>query len=524
MNRNEAWNKLDSLVGLQHIRELLRDMIRYKQSCGISKFDSMVFAGPPGTGKTEVAKLMSSILHAEGVLKTDRFICASPDIMKGSGVGETEKKVRDLCEAALDGVLFVDEAHTMVDEDGSYKDKLSEIAYTTIMRFMTEHKDRIMVIFAGYESIMEVFRKANPGIVRRVKVINFEPYSDDELYEILLLRAHDKGTIGNRINVVFSDVFSEEIKHGIAVMRKKMGNSFGNASSMETLLDECIAQAGRRLPKDIIMERGVTLTLEVEDIPDVFREMKNQGDNPIASNDNTVDMFCRLPAQMLSALPNPDLGVVSSYDYNGYCATATVLVKNSRGKGTAFIITPDGYAITCAHVVAGKRADDNPDQGIVIYSDYYNDPLVESKILADDTPRTFPYRVISVHKELDLALIRIFAKNPLSYLKLAAVGTKIKRGTRATLYGHLNGEPDVKSYECVVTSREIERNDGGLGTIMELQTNSCPGDSGGPVVSEETGLVIGVLQGTRMISIGENEMGYIVFMKPVDYFWKEFTQ
>lgn len=187
--------QLDNLIGLRRVKEEISKMLR------IVDFNNKriaqghtpekqalhaVFVGNPGTGKTTVARLMGKILFEKGVLPGRDgkcvFVEAKESDLISSNVGGTALETKKLLNKALGGVLFIDEAYTL-DKKGSVNFGIEAI--NTILAFMEDHRDEIMIIFAGYTKEMDQFLKSNPGLKSRVpNTFDFEDYSPDEIVQI----------------------------------------------------------------------------------------------------------------------------------------------------------------------------------------------------------------------------------------------------------------------------------------------------------------------------------------------------
>lgn len=193
----EAYNTKDSqdilkdlkkLVGLEKIKQQINDLVcllkfNKKANLNISKFNlHMMFSGNPGTGKTTVARIVSSILYKLGYIQQDKLIEVSAKDLIASYVGQTAGKTYAAIKSAMGGVLFIDEAYAI---NTSGNNSFGEECIATLIKAMEDYKDKLVVIFAGYEKEMEDFIDKNPGFRSRVGYkINFEDYSTDELMEI----------------------------------------------------------------------------------------------------------------------------------------------------------------------------------------------------------------------------------------------------------------------------------------------------------------------------------------------------
>lgn len=283
--QNIAWEKLDKLIGLKEIKDLLRARIEHaSRAGGRNKVPGhYVFAGNPGTGKTEVARLMADILYANGLLRTNKTIEIKPADVIGTHVGEAESLTLKKCQEALDGVLFIDEAYTLVNVsdnsiNGKFSSSYAEKVYEEIMKFMENHRQRICVIFAGYKKEMNIFLDANPGMRSRVSAVNiieFSDFSDDDLIEIMALMI----TKNEKFHIVLNEDFKKATRKIFPTMRKE--KNFGNARAIRAFLERCELAAVARIPETdrIVLDDGLEqLTFCVDDIPKEYFTENNEHD------------------------------------------------------------------------------------------------------------------------------------------------------------------------------------------------------------------------------------------------------
>lgn len=186
--------QLEQLTGLKSVKKEIDKMLRMVEfnqqriARGLEPQEQSyhaVFLGNPGTGKTTVARLIGEVLFESGAFKSDEFklIEASEPDFISQNVGGTAQQTLALLEKAKGGVLFIDEAYAL-NKKGANVDFGIE-AINTIMKYMEDHRDEIMIIFAGYTKEMEQFLKTNPGLKSRVpNTFVFEDYSPEEIAEI----------------------------------------------------------------------------------------------------------------------------------------------------------------------------------------------------------------------------------------------------------------------------------------------------------------------------------------------------
>ena len=220
----------------------------------------MVFAGNPGTAKTTVARLFAEILKDEKVLSSGKFVEVGRADLIGKVVGSTAPLVKKRFREAQGGVLFIDEAYSLCDgHEGSFGDE----AINTIVQEMENHRDNVIVIFAGYPNQMKKFLDRNPGLLSRIAFqVEFEDYTVDELCEITKLML-------SRKEMTITDAAMNKLRtHFEGVMGS---NDYGNGRFVRKMLEE----AEMNLAERVLQLKGEELTTEVLttveecDIPEV---------------------------------------------------------------------------------------------------------------------------------------------------------------------------------------------------------------------------------------------------------------
>lgn len=236
-DRKSALERLESLIGLDAVKEAVRKHLamvkatRRVPELGKDLNFHMTFEGNPGTGKTTVARLVAQIFQEEGILYGGQLVEGDRESMVAGFVGQTAIKTKELCEKAIGGVLFIDEAYALGEGGlGGSVDSFGKEAVDTLIKVMEDKKENLCVVLAGYTAPMERLLKTNPGFKSRIgKRIIFEDYTAAELFKIFQLKVKSQ-------KILVSDDLKLKIRQIFDDIVKNKGKDFGNGREVERLL------------------------------------------------------------------------------------------------------------------------------------------------------------------------------------------------------------------------------------------------------------------------------------------------
>lgn len=190
---------LNHMIGMENIKTSVMNQLLYfiqkldTDNCGNSDFKHTVICGPPGTGKTEVAKLIGQMYSKVGILTKNVFKKVTRNDLVAGYLGQTAIKTSKVIAESIGGVLFIDEAYSLAAPDNH--DSFSKECLDTLCESLSDHKNDLMVIIAGYENdLNETFFKVNRGLESRfIWKFRMDSYTADELMRIFLKKIHDNG-------------------------------------------------------------------------------------------------------------------------------------------------------------------------------------------------------------------------------------------------------------------------------------------------------------------------------------------
>ena len=241
-----AMNELNSLIGINPIKEEVNRLVklaRYFAEQGEdlkSKFsDHILFLGNPGTGKTTVARIISKIFSALGVLEKGHLVETDREGLVSGFIGQTAEKTMNMINKAMGGTLFIDEAYTLV-KPGDEKDFGKE-AIDTLLKQMEDNKGKFIVIAAGYTDEMKKFIESNPGMKSRFsKIFEFEDYTPDELIEVAKKLFKSK-------NLTLDKKAEEKLRLYLMEQYRNRDKTFGNVRLVRNIVEKTQQQHLLRL-------------------------------------------------------------------------------------------------------------------------------------------------------------------------------------------------------------------------------------------------------------------------------------
>lgn len=257
--------ELDGYIGLARVKREVKTLVnlvkvhQMRKENGLPETEMslhMVFSGNPGTGKTTVARIMARIYHALGILSKGQLVETDRSGLVAGYVGQTAIKTRKVLEKALGGVLFIDEAYAL---NGGGDNDFGQEAIDTVLKYMEDHRDDLVVIAAGYDGLMDQFIHSNPGLESRFnRFLHFDDYTPQEMLEIFRMQCR-KGCyeLDEDAAAAVQELIARENTDPV---------SFGNARGVRNLFERVLVCQADRLARQETVRREDLMRLTAEDV------------------------------------------------------------------------------------------------------------------------------------------------------------------------------------------------------------------------------------------------------------------
>ncbi len=263
----ELLAQLDELCGLDKVKEDVKGLInlvkvrRLRQEAGLPVPPMslhLVFMGNPGTGKTTVARLLAKIYHAVGVLSKGQLVEVDRSGLVAGFVGQTALKTQEVVDKALGGVLFIDEAYALANQDNP--NDFGREAIEVLLKGMEDHRDDLIVIVAGYTDLMGDFIHANPGLESRFnKYFYFEDYDGGQLAEIFR-------SVCKKNGYELDESADKAAAEAFQVMYDRRDENFGNARDVRNVFEAAVARQANRVAAIEAPQKEDLMALIVADL------------------------------------------------------------------------------------------------------------------------------------------------------------------------------------------------------------------------------------------------------------------
>lgn len=259
-------DELNALIGLEKVKGKVQDLIVYQKVQKLRREKNLyakkntlhlAFTGNPGTGKTTVARIVGRIYKKIGLLSTGHFVEVSRTDLIAGYQGQTALKVKKVIEQAKGGVLFIDEAYSITENDHS--DSYGRECLTELTKALEDYREDLVVIVAGYTEPMNKFFESNPGLKSRFNTfIEFDDYNSVELDNILLSMCQSN-------DYVLDDAIKEKIHLYFEQQISLKDENFANARLARNLYDDLVMNHARRVIKVNNPNKDDLATLKAED-------------------------------------------------------------------------------------------------------------------------------------------------------------------------------------------------------------------------------------------------------------------
>jgi AAA+ superfamily predicted ATPase len=267
----EVLNELETLIGLEVVKHEVTSLINYikvqkeREKVGLKNSQvsyHCVFTGSPGTGKTTIARVVAKIYMHLGVLKKGHLVETDRSGLVAEYTGQTAVKVNKTVNSALDGVLFIDEAYSLVGEN---QDDFGKEAVATLIKRMEDDRDKLIVILAGYTNEMKTFIDSNPGFKSRFnRYIEFVDYKPSELESIYKL-------LCSKLDYILTDDAEKKLVQVLTSAYATKDKSFGNGRFVRNTFEKTLERQANRIASVPSLTKEILTTITADDIPETVK-------------------------------------------------------------------------------------------------------------------------------------------------------------------------------------------------------------------------------------------------------------
>ncbi len=263
--------ELNELIGLKTVKHDVEELIglakvrKMREEKGMKAVPvslHLVFSGNPGTGKTTVARILAKLYKEIGILSEGQLVETDRSGLVAGYVGQTAIKTQKKIQEAMGGILFIDEAYMLNQKDENF----GQEAIDTILKAMEDHRDKFIVIVAGYTELMKEFVESNPGLKSRFnKFFEFPDYTVEELQQIFELQC-------KKYQYKLTEEADKAVREEIIRLESEKGENFANAREVRNLFEKIITNQAARVSGLEEVDEEMLSTITIDDLTDSFEE------------------------------------------------------------------------------------------------------------------------------------------------------------------------------------------------------------------------------------------------------------